>query len=414
VQDAIEVTRKVGVEYLWVDALCIVQDCDQDKAREISAMDQIYSNALFTIAAGSASGAQQGFLGSRASQSPAHRIPFRCPDGSFGTMLLRPIFDEPHHVSYLDERAWTFQEEFLSSRLVMYNLRTLRWSCKEGDHLEASYCRESPNNYLARWISSSTADSSGDTWMWATELVSMYSCRKHSVPSDKLTALSAVAKSLAPKFGCSYLAGLWANDLPMQLLWHSGHVRATDENSRPAIYRAPSWSWASIDGLVEVEPQDFHHPMCSIIHSETEPKFSNAPFAEVVGGYMIVEGYLRSGQYSVENDGDYDIASIRWEEDDVHQQDDVTTPAEDPVTDGLWWMHLDTLQEHTRGHAHFLVIMGHYDEAVEDSFPSLRTCTGLVLKQLSAHTYQRIGIFDTRPGFDSDIGNPPVRQVTII
>lgn len=109
-----------------------------------------------------------------------------------------------------------------------------------------------------------------------------------------------------------------------------------------------------------------------------------------------------------------DIASIRWEEDDVHQQDDVTTPAEDPVTDGLWWMHLDTLQEHTRGHAHFLVIMGHYYEAVEDSFPSLRTCTGLVLKQSSAHTYQRIGIFDTRPGFDSDIGNPPVRQVTII
>jgi hypothetical protein len=116
----------------------------------------------------------------------------------------------------------------------------------------------------------------------------------------------------------------------------------------------------------------------------------------------------------VENDGDHDIASIRWEEDNVHQQDDVTTPAEDPVTNGLWWMHLDTLQEHTRGHAHFLVIIGHYDEAVEDSIPSLRIYTGLVLKQSSAHTYQRIGIFETRPGFDSDIGNPPVRQVTII
>ena len=324
VRDAIEVARKVGVEYLWVDALCILQDSDQDKAQEISAMDQIFSNALFTIAAASASGAQQGFLGPRATPSSAHRVPFRCPDGSLGTMLLRAIFEEPFHLSHLDERAWTFQEEFLFSRLVIYDLRTLRWSCKEGAyHLGASYCSETSKNSLAQWISSSYLDPSYATWKWANELIYMYSRRKHSVSSDKLTALSAVAKALAPKFGCSYVAGLWRNDLPMQLLWRSGWVTATVEHSRPAIYRAPSWSWASIDGPVGVEPMDWHYPMCNIVHIETEPRNFNAPFAEVANGYMIVEGYLRGGHYSVENDGEFDIASIRWEEDDIHQQEGV-------------------------------------------------------------------------------------------
>lgn len=88
-------TRKVGVEYLWVDALCIIQDSDLDKAREISMMDQIYNNALFTIAAGSGSAASQGFLGTRDPQPPAYRIPFRCPDGSFGSMFLRDAATEP-------------------------------------------------------------------------------------------------------------------------------------------------------------------------------------------------------------------------------------------------------------------------------------------------------------------------------
>jgi hypothetical protein len=242
IRDAIEVTRKVGVEYLWVDALCIIQDSDLDKAREISMMDQIYNNAFFTIAAGSGSAASQGFLGTRDPQPPAHRIPFRCPDGTFGSMFLRSAYTEPIDSSYLDERAWTFQEEFLSPRILAYDGRTVKWSCKAGtSYLGAAYGKRiGVPISLTQWTSSrAAADPDTATHEWISRLIGNYSKRKHSVPADRLAALSGIAKALAPEFGCDYLAGVWLKDMPVQLLWNSN---CKPENTRPAVYRAPSWS----------------------------------------------------------------------------------------------------------------------------------------------------------------------------
>jgi hypothetical protein len=61
-RDAIDVTRKLGIRYLWVDALCIIQDNVTDKSREIERMGKVYKNATVTIAAASASRVSEGFL----------------------------------------------------------------------------------------------------------------------------------------------------------------------------------------------------------------------------------------------------------------------------------------------------------------------------------------------------------------
>jgi len=53
IRDAMEVTRCIGYQYLWVDSLCIIQDDQQDQDLQISMMDEIYRNATLTIAAGS-------------------------------------------------------------------------------------------------------------------------------------------------------------------------------------------------------------------------------------------------------------------------------------------------------------------------------------------------------------------------
>jgi len=60
--NAVEVTRKLGIKYLWVDPLCIIQDSVTDKRRKIECMGIIYKNATVTIDAANASGVSEGFL----------------------------------------------------------------------------------------------------------------------------------------------------------------------------------------------------------------------------------------------------------------------------------------------------------------------------------------------------------------
>jgi len=109
IQDAILATRALGIRYLWVDALCIVQDDFKDKVREIAAMGAIFRNALVTIAATSSSNVHEGFLSAR-SPAQACLLPFTLPDGAFGTVSLvasdfQLLRDEP-----LNRRGWTFHK----------------------------------------------------------------------------------------------------------------------------------------------------------------------------------------------------------------------------------------------------------------------------------------------------------------
>ena len=61
-QDAVVVTRLLGLRYLWIDSLCIIQDSKSDWEEEGSKMDQVYKNAYVTLAATSATTSHDGFL----------------------------------------------------------------------------------------------------------------------------------------------------------------------------------------------------------------------------------------------------------------------------------------------------------------------------------------------------------------
>lgn len=64
-QDAIILTRDLGVDFVWIDSLCIIQDDAEDWAREASQMASIYRNGYITIAATWAASGQEGFLHGR-------------------------------------------------------------------------------------------------------------------------------------------------------------------------------------------------------------------------------------------------------------------------------------------------------------------------------------------------------------
>ena len=104
------------MQFLWVDALCIVQDDEQDVEKEISLMPQIYGKAAVAIAASRAENVQEGFLHDRIVTENVDKVfemPFRCPNRQMGTILLvearRLYLEEP-----LDTRGWEMQERLLS------------------------------------------------------------------------------------------------------------------------------------------------------------------------------------------------------------------------------------------------------------------------------------------------------------
>ena len=71
---------------------------------------------------------------------------------------------------------------------------------------------------------------------------------------DELVAFAAIAEAFHDTWGDEYLAGLWRRNLFEDLLWHRDHTSDFQEyptlKPRPTKFRAPSWSWAAIDGYV--------------------------------------------------------------------------------------------------------------------------------------------------------------------
>lgn len=126
--DAIRVTRNLNIKYLWIDALCIIQDSDEDKDKEIGLMNQIYKNATVTIAAVSAKSVSEGFLQPRTAPEYV-TLPFLCSDNTFGNALVMKQFnyDSMHP---LNKRAWTLQESLLSPRKLLFGENELVWYCQ--------------------------------------------------------------------------------------------------------------------------------------------------------------------------------------------------------------------------------------------------------------------------------------------
>lgn len=134
IQDAITVTRKLGLRYLWVDALCIIQDSASDRDAEIAKMDRLYQNAQLTISAASAERCQDGFLATRSGyrrhQTSFTSIPYACPDGKTGNVLLEEYQLYDSRIEPLNRRGWTLQERLLSSRTLIYSSWQLLWQCQ--------------------------------------------------------------------------------------------------------------------------------------------------------------------------------------------------------------------------------------------------------------------------------------------
>ncbi len=306
IQDGIFTCRRLGVRYFWVDRLCIIQDDVEDTTKEISVMAEIYKKAYLTIIAASARSSVNGFLQSR--ETASEMIPrscmalrYVCPDGRTG--LVGMISKKESQNRYrpdtdaVDERAWTYQEDVLSTRSLKFCSNYLLWKCKSAN---ASHMHNEEELKTGKAMNISYDQFESQKNIHWSGVVSEYTWREMSVPGDKLLAVSAVAKEYADFLKASgrderpeYLAGLWRHTLKGDLYWEVN--TSNPKRPRPTTYRAPSWSWASVDGGAVAFPdleEASEMMVFEIIECSVQLVSPLAPFGSVASGYLIVKGRI--------------------------------------------------------------------------------------------------------------------------
>lgn len=285
-QDAVVVTCALGLEYLWIDALCIVQDDEIEKEKDIGDMGDIYSRATVTISASSSKRCQDGFLGPRCLPSLGESIsplvanlPLRTKRRKQASVTIVTDF-EKSPVELLDSRAWTLQERALSRRILEFGQYQTRWVCLESGGNSKGKAQNDgwnqglvPVNHLDTYTFSKIAlaeNRFGNTpvikklWRHINRtdvggihakgierawilLIEDYSKRNLTDLRDHLRAVAGMASRCQPIIGGHYYAGLWEFKLIPGLLWESDHGAYFEHDySRPSAYLAPSWSWAGI------------------------------------------------------------------------------------------------------------------------------------------------------------------------
>jgi hypothetical protein len=279
-RDAIEITRAIGIRYIWIDSLCIIQKNAGDWSRESAKMAEIYRNAEITIVAASSADSTGGCFSygeadvcfsiqpSSLSIRQTHLIGARMSGpGPSGVESFRdryPVFF----------RGWVLQERLLSRRLAYFRSDELAFQCSKSNRLcECGNTRFAPhpdvhtsahraivyapfvsperrvlmsaaNKYRVKDPRLETDKLDGIYQAWA-RIVTEYKTLDLTNHSDILPALSGCAKVVQGRVDDEYVAGMWRRNLAQDLVW-SVERDAGVLGMRNEPWTAPTWSWASL------------------------------------------------------------------------------------------------------------------------------------------------------------------------
>jgi len=294
-QDAIWLTQQLEIPYLWIDSLCILQDSAEDWARESSHMNKVYQNATITIAASQASDSSKGFLDRNLPRvyTPTHIT----IGGIHGHALLFPIplkfAGNPNHLAEMEDepltaRGWVLQERYMAWRTVHFTQDQVFLECEGKLLAEESGFRISLPMQSPFTLGANTREN--PAW---TQVVKRYSQRRLTREQDKLPALagiaahfSSISEDKTSNPGKRYLAGLWSTDIVKHLCWRVAYQGSP--GARPMKYRAPTWSWASIDGPITFL-EVFSKSLLLIQDTQIGLKRSDNVFGEVISGWILLK-----------------------------------------------------------------------------------------------------------------------------
>lgn len=384
-QEAILACMGLGVQYIWIDCLCIVQDSDSDEdwKKEAAMMGLIYENSALNLCmAGCASSSESSYQTRDANLiKPLHITPD--PDDKEGNgayMICKDSFDYDIVNCPLRKRGWVFQKWFLAKRSLVFGQMQLWWHCREQlanetfpdgipDDARVEYesppivrayamkitsiptkddvkidtkdkkCSKASTNQTVSSTQKKETDKTEVYKRW-WQISSQYADTRFTYESDRVIAFSGIAQAFrtSHNFSHRYVAGVWKGDLPTGLIWSRGQD-GNAEARRSLGYKAPSWSWMSIDG-----PYSLHggrgpvsQTFCSIEQIYLHLEDNKYDTGLIRGGSLQMRGHL-IGPFTYEHiswdgieqiDGwgfevqkrDYYYSRISWDERDSKGRD---------------------------------------------------------------------------------------------
>ncbi|KAL9063781.1 MAG: hypothetical protein Q9161_009279 [Pseudevernia consocians] len=288
ISDAAIVVDMLGERYLWVDALCILQDDQDDLAEQIPVMGQIYVRSLVTIMAAASIDSNSGLPGVSTQARSAQRIS-KPLNGGVLLRTCRPK-DIPNlepkwedvssskQKDYLksskwDTRGWTFQEKVLSRRCLYFMQEQLYWECQRASWCEETCLEASPETgpeYRFSWEVPSLnffsdrefpigKKMAGEDVIWAfSRLIEEYTSRTLTRKQDTYRAFSGLVHILEDLTGAKIFQGLHVSEFSRSLCWYNG-----ESSSLRSGNEFPTWSWLAWTGrstLTSSGPQN-HIPL---------------------------------------------------------------------------------------------------------------------------------------------------------
>ncbi|KAH8890240.1 HET-domain-containing protein [Thozetella sp. PMI_491] len=265
-RQAIQLARHLNIQYLWADSLCIIQDSKEDWDAESVRMAEIYRNSLFTIAAPRARSSMEGIF----PDATERRRPVQITSGRTPVPLFIdsvPLgWDRCVEEDTLSERGWVLQERLLSCRTLFVGDQQLFWECKTMRASQHQYSNLAGEEDIVKAPESvfnkipeikevdklalqSLRDDSEREYMSWYQVISVYSIKTLTFPADKLPAVAGIAQAFGHPEDI-YVAGTWLTDWLGGLLWEPVKPRTLKLPHGIRGPRAPSWSWASLDGEI--------------------------------------------------------------------------------------------------------------------------------------------------------------------
>lgn len=273
-QDVVKICRRLGIDYLWIDRLCIIQGSDGDFEVQAPKMGQIYGNSTLTIVAASAETENDSILTARDSLWWSYSLDIALGDITSLEVNFRrrscQVGTEHQGGDYgkVSSRAWIWQERLLSTRSIFYTPSALKFECRcmsawEGDHQSyvghswssQLYARMDDNRRLLRWAA----------------LVEEFTKRQITFASDRLPAIEAVMNVFGKQCAWTAVEGMWREKLLETLSWEAEETfkwnqealksqnAGSPSKQDTATYRwpssmptdyAPTWAWPSVDGQI--------------------------------------------------------------------------------------------------------------------------------------------------------------------
>ncbi|KAK0642971.1 heterokaryon incompatibility protein-domain-containing protein [Cercophora newfieldiana] len=295
-QDAARIARRLGIRYLWIDSLCIIQDSPEDWQLEASRMASVYRNSWLTVSATASSSPSSGCfrrgqttVAQAPSNSEADPLAVLFPEATKLRQDLRlslrfatahpdftPFYNPTKDSSFtLLGRAWAYQERLLAPRVLHFGPQELFWECMQDLDCDCGEMKWKANKHMGSYANRNTANElppkishyaalhigAGQSTIstekrtqklmsrWK-EMVEEYTKRLLTYSSDRLPAFSGVAAEMVDALGMRYCAGHWAETLPIGLLWERENCASVARLKMGDARPAPSWSWASADAPV--------------------------------------------------------------------------------------------------------------------------------------------------------------------